>query len=67
MDLLQLLSPFGIKASWSNKRIESLIRIEHGEFEVCRPIEREKRLPFGRSKRIFAHRTSLSEWDIRIV
>ena len=48
-----------------NKRV--VLRLEHGEFEVCQPIEREKSEWLGlRKRRLLIHRTSDGEWDVKI-
>lgn len=57
----------GAEVSSRRERIELLTRIEHGEFEVCQPIERERRGWFGRSKRVLIHRTEDDRWDVQVV
>ena len=59
---------FSGEASFRNENLKSLIRIERGEFQVCQPVQREKRDWFGlRTKLVFVHRTADDRWDIEIV
>ena len=64
----QLPINLGGQASFSYESKRTVIRLEHGEFQVCQPIEREKIEWMGlRRRRILIHRTEDNRWDVRII
>lgn len=72
MDLPFSKSSIDLKgvATWENKTIRKLVRVEVDKFKVCQPKVEHKKKLFGREEIIYMHRVKKNgewDWDFKII